>query len=114
MAAWLAASPELYVQSRTIVFVDLMRLCGTGRITDTIMAQVRSEMKAPADMKIDIPGREEGGSVELLSKTPPLEMSDYLDSVYQRNAAYAAALSSKSSPSKGTSALRLASMQPGC
>jgi hypothetical protein len=70
-----------------------------GNISDTIMAQVRSEMQRPSA---------EG---ELLSKAPPLEMSDYLESVYQRNQAYANGNSpgKNSSTSKGKGISSLAS-----
>lgn len=70
-----------------IKFAALRVLFSTvGNIGDAIMVQVRSEMRPPNGSA----GSEgEGEDPELLSNTPPLEMREYLESVYARNEAYA-------------------------
>jgi hypothetical protein len=69
------------------------------------MAQVRSEMHAPVGQTTV----GHSSSADMLSTTPPLEMSDYLEAVYARNKAYVATQSTttgaSNSPGKGEASL---------
>jgi hypothetical protein len=77
------------------------------------MAQVRSEMHAP----VGYTTAGHSSSADMLSTTPPLEMSDYLESVYARNKVYVATQSTttgaSNSPGKGEASLYISNATIG-